>query len=297
MPREQEEHHARHYRGTFIPVEILDLFETGEVSARAIMLLIIVDSFTRNRKGCFASNEYLRKKLGVDSTRTVRSLISDLKDKGLLKCKMRNNNQRLLRTCLEKQVPFADTCRSEGEEENFQGGGRKFPGGRKKISRGEEENFHHNKEEYRKRNTKEGYSSAAPCGEAGESNQKKKKTRKKKEPSDFDVRAAELLRKIVNRAGGIQGESRLNMRNWEDHFRKLRELDKRPEKDIKKLLQWYKVGINDRYTPRVLTGEMFRKRFVDLWIAMNRDLSKHKQSSTMDEVRKLIQEEDRKHGK
>lgn len=92
-----------------------------ELTDKQKLLYCLISSLCAEKGYCRAKNEYMAEKLWT-TTRTIREHVSELEEKWFITVELKNNNERFIRL-------------AEGEEENFQGGGRKFPGG-------EEENFH-----------------------------------------------------------------------------------------------------------------------------------------------------------
>ena len=92
-----------------------------ELSDKQKLLYCLISSLCAEKGYCRATNEYIAEKLWA-TTRTIREHVSELQEKWFITVELKNNNERFIRL-------------SEGEEENFQGGGKNLP-------RGEEENFH-----------------------------------------------------------------------------------------------------------------------------------------------------------
>lgn len=81
------EHHENQFTGWWTPAEIVVLFQTGKINAKELILLNTIDGLvkrTGGHVGCYASNGYLAKIVHVKDERTVRRMISKLKDMGLL---------------------------------------------------------------------------------------------------------------------------------------------------------------------------------------------------------------------
>jgi hypothetical protein len=101
-----------HYRGTFLPVELVRLYEDGTLNAEEIMLLTKIDALQDPEKGCWASNEYLgawwRK-----SGRWVRETVSKFEKLGLVEVTQFGDGKRSIRTESRRNKT------SRGVEENF----------------------------------------------------------------------------------------------------------------------------------------------------------------------------------
>lgn len=63
---EEQEHHELYARYISIPVTVLRLLRSKEVSPREALLLGLIDGFCNHSRGqaCFASNKYLAESLG-----------------------------------------------------------------------------------------------------------------------------------------------------------------------------------------------------------------------------------------
>ena len=82
------------FSGVFIPREVL-LDE--DISASGKIIFAIIQSLD-NDKGCFASNDYIGKMLGLSES-SVRSSISDLERKNYIIRSIDENGNRTIRTC------------------------------------------------------------------------------------------------------------------------------------------------------------------------------------------------------
>lgn len=100
----ETEHHKKQFRGCWIPAEIIDLLQDGELSCQEIVLLAMIDSLVTPERGCYASNNYLGKILGVSATRTSQ-IISGLIDKGLVIKVSFDGRRRHLETIWSKIDP------------------------------------------------------------------------------------------------------------------------------------------------------------------------------------------------
>lgn len=79
-----EEQHEYQFRGCWFPPVLMDMIADKKVSLPGAVLLMLVDSLCRHGgKDCWASNEYLGKRLGLSGER-VRKIISELRKSGLL---------------------------------------------------------------------------------------------------------------------------------------------------------------------------------------------------------------------
>lgn len=109
------------FTGVWIPKEV---FQHPNLSPTAKFVYGIVDSLD-NEDGCYASNGYLARSLGL-AERQIRNLLKELDDLKLI-VRADHNGQRIIRT-VEKVALQSILAVSEG--------GNKLPRGRQKIARG-----------------------------------------------------------------------------------------------------------------------------------------------------------------
>jgi len=94
--------HNKQFRGWFTPVDVINLFEDEKITLKEMYLLSLIDSLVSAKgEGCFASNEYLGKKLhlGVDR---IQRMISNLKGLGLVKQVKFDGRKRYLETVFSR---------------------------------------------------------------------------------------------------------------------------------------------------------------------------------------------------
>lgn len=115
------------FTGVWIPAAI---FQTKTISITAKVVYGVLESLD-NEGGCFASNAYLSKHLGLEE-RQVRNLLADLEAAGLITRKEDPNGRRIIRTiervAVTKALCDGQVTRSEG--------GNKLPRGRQEIAVG-----------------------------------------------------------------------------------------------------------------------------------------------------------------
>ena len=109
------------FTGVWIPKEV---FQIATLSPTAKFVYGIVDSLD-NEEGCYASNGYLARSLGL-AERQIRNLLKELDDLKLI-VRADHNGQRIIRT-VEKVALCSVLAVSVG--------GNKLPRGRQKIARG-----------------------------------------------------------------------------------------------------------------------------------------------------------------
>ena len=83
----------------------------------------------------------------------------------------------------------------------------------------------------------------------------------KKQPSEWDIRAACELEKAISSHIKINGRS--VVATWSEQFRLMREYDKIPKKDIRDTIQWYATHIGQPYIPEAFSAQSFRRKFKD----------------------------------
>jgi len=114
------------FTGVWIPAGV---FQTTTISITAKVVYGVVDSLD-NDDGCFASNAYLSKHLGLGE-RQLRNLLKELEDARLI-TRVEQDGRRIIRTvekvALQNALTNGQVTRSEG--------GKILPRGRKEIAVG-----------------------------------------------------------------------------------------------------------------------------------------------------------------
>ena len=77
------EHHNRQFRGTFAAAPLHDFVEKGIIKPAHGWLVMVIDSLCQNGKGCYASNEYLGKKMHLSAPQ-IKKMLAKLEKVGLL---------------------------------------------------------------------------------------------------------------------------------------------------------------------------------------------------------------------
>ena len=115
------------FTGVWIPASI---FQTPTISITAKVVYGVLESLD-NEGGCFASNAYLSKHLGLE-VRSVQLILADLEVAGLIKRSEDPNGRRIIRTiervAVTKALADGQVTRSEGCNK-LQGGMQKTTGG------------------------------------------------------------------------------------------------------------------------------------------------------------------------
>lgn len=85
-----------HYRGTFLPVELMRLYESGTLNGEEVLLLAKIDALQDPKAGgCWASNQYLGKWWGK-SDRWVSSSVTKFQELKLVEVTQLGNGKRII---------------------------------------------------------------------------------------------------------------------------------------------------------------------------------------------------------
>ena len=111
------------FTGVWIPAGV---FQTTTVSLTAKVVYGVVDALD-NEDGCFASNAYLSRHLGL-SVRQLQAILADLEGANLV-TRVEEGGRRVIRTvekvALQRALADGQKTRSEGDAENRMGGVKK----------------------------------------------------------------------------------------------------------------------------------------------------------------------------
>lgn len=132
------------FTGVWIPAGV---FQTTTISITAKVVYGVVDSLD-NDEGCFASNAYLSKHLGLGE-RQLRNLLKELEDACLI-TRIEQDGRRIIRTvekvALQNALANGQVTRSEGgnklprgRQEIAVGGGKKLPTYNKEDNKGDKD--------------------------------------------------------------------------------------------------------------------------------------------------------------
>lgn len=115
------------FTGVWIPAGV---FQTQTISLTAKVVYGVVDALD-NEEGCFASNAYLSRHLGL-SVRQLQAILSELEEAKLIR-RVACEGHRVIRTvekvALQDALASTQVTRSEGDAENRMGGVKKTAGG------------------------------------------------------------------------------------------------------------------------------------------------------------------------
>lgn len=244
----------KYFRGTLMRPEILDLVESGELSCKEAVLLMIIDSLVEHGgQDCYASNEYLGKRIQTNE-RTVRRMISHLKKLGLLIQTGFTGKRRFLATAWSHSVvPRPDKTYKTGQN----------------CPSSPDKTVLHNSPPTGdlKDNTIAPHGGGAKRG---------LETSKKKERHPRWIKYATTLKDSISKVRNLNGN--LKLQSWAEAFRKIHEVDKIPNSKIRSLLKWYCSQVergdliqdNSGYLPIAYSGKAFREKFERIEAAMHR---------------------------
>jgi hypothetical protein len=115
------------FTGVWIPAGV---FQTQTISLTAKVVYGVVDALD-NEEGCFASNAYLSRHLGL-SVRQLQAILSELEEAKLIR-RVACEGHRVIRTvekvALQDALASTQVTRSEGDAENRMWGVKKTAGG------------------------------------------------------------------------------------------------------------------------------------------------------------------------
>ena len=269
---------------------IMEEVAGGTVNHADILLLAIIDSLSKTKQGCFASNEYLAKILNV-SQRSVGEYISRFKKTGIVEQIRFDGKRRYLKTkwtsiaksceadkdisiaksCeADKDISIAKSCEADSQDYVDQPHRITYP--------------HHYINKAIIKNTlsvsrkldDDTTFDVAP--KTLKPTAKSEATLGLQEPHElstrFVSRATTELEKAVRKLPPRQtGIIKARPSTWGRHIQLLHTKDKISQETIKTVLQWYCAHIADEFTPHAYSGEAFRKKFDKIEDQMKRIFS------------------------
>ncbi len=246
---DSEEEHELSFRGLWMPEVIIRSFLAEKINASEAMLLAIIDGFSKNGK-CWASNNYLARRMNLDE-RHLRRMLTSLCQLNLLEKIQTTGGQRFLRTicgvnkvgdtseatCTDTPRTLRPTCTDTPRTlrptctdtpRTLAPGGEGICAPQDIKTRG-----------------KEKISVASFDGEQKLTKEEKLAVLLKEGLSA----AKKLTRKVV-------------IKNWAAEFRKL--LSENPElnsKEIAALISWHTKNINAEFMPQAFSAATFVEKF------------------------------------
>ncbi len=275
----ENESHEKQFKGWFIPVHVVELFESKIINAKELILLATIDGLSRLGQGCFASNKYLGDKVGISESRS-RAMISHMKELKLIQQIKFDGRHRWLETywskhpngskqadCLKVSRQPAQKqagCLSKSRQSETTPNSDQTP--TKQGKNRDSKSLY--KKDIRKDIGKDSMSGPkSPDDDSFNSVPKKKKSK----PTAWDQRAASELAKVVGSHIKINCNAKLSV--WANQFRIMREIDEVPKSVIKNTIKWYKENIGGEYIPEAFSARAFREKYKDgkFTSAMGRD--------------------------
>ena len=276
------EESREHFRGWWIPIEIVRLMRSGEIKPSELILLATIDSLVSETKGCFAQNETLAEMTGL-SVRTVIDMIQNLESKGLVIRVGFDGKARYLETkwsrivfdkinypWLKDRVRSAEIASQECR--NCSPQVQKLQGDQRDNKRGQQErdvspsiNGHSN-----------GHSGFELPGE---------------EPKEKSYwrKSAELLCQHLLEKRQLMREPHLD--KWAESFR-LFIVNGLIEKDrFDNALKWYVKHIGEEFIPRARSADTFCEKFIQIEDQMNMKIEKEPEEYKEPVSRQCSQEE------
>ena len=219
------------FTGIFIPVEILEM---DDLSPNEVILLSWIAALSSNEKGaCFASNEYLSKKLKVKEN-TIAKSISNLRKKGLIEDVSFDGRVRLMRSLHYRK---ADEIQTKKTIQTRVGKKSNPP-----LEKNPSPQYIDIKEERKEREV-----TASPCPS----------------PSAQDV-CSFLLEKIIEFCPSFKKPR--DLKKWGLEIDRMLRIDKRSVEEIKAVITW--AFANDFWRKTISSPSGLRKNFNTILMQM-----------------------------
>ena len=236
--------HTKQFRGYFIPVDVVNLFEDKKINLKEMFLLSLIDSLVSAKgEGCFASNEYLGNKLQLGGDR-IKRMISNLKKLGLIKQVKFDGRKRYLETVFSRII---STETELGVTEQM---GENEPIGRGEfaLSNGVNETLIVNK--------------CNSLAERVSSKKKKERSARVQEPTilsddnEFDRKQAAMLRSVLIRYNSdlvapSPPRRPVTLETLRKSITRLRMERNVPKSQIENMLLWLEKHFDDQFTPSI----------------------------------------------
>jgi len=269
------EYHEPQFRGCWIPYYVLELFEEGEINAKEMVLLTIIDSLSKGQEGCFATNAYLGERTKVSEGQAHR-MVSHLKKLGLLKQTKFDGRRRWLipsygqDTRGDTKGDTTEESTSDRVSKNADAGSTKMRRqGKQKCGGRVSKNAYHNNKVYKpslpvKENISTYGKNIASQGSQCVNKKKKSKPSKKSLglPKTFERVAAAELRSILfendsdltwqaYKPDRRLGRRKPDLDDLAKIFVKLRVERNVPIDVIDDTLEWLRMNWGKKYVPRI----------------------------------------------
>ena len=261
------EKHKKQFTGIWTPAKIWTLMEDGILTSSEKDLLSIIDILIdrKNNIGCFASNDYLGKKLNLTPNR-ISIMISKLKKMGLIEQIAFDGRQRFLTTCYSCINDFLH----EKEESDFDSSQRQsLTGNKGRVCVQKEKPFTYNDSKDNILSEQVGESEISSLLDVI----KKPKTKQKKDPKNpRSIKLATMLAESISRIRKVNARS--NISKWIQSFDLMMSKDEIKYTRIKKVMIWYGNHLDDEFVPIAHSGTTFRQKFLRIEMAMGREVNK-----------------------
>lgn len=259
-------------RGWWIPIEIVDLFQSGKIKSLEMALLATVDSLVSENKGCFASNARLGAMLRVSGDR-VSKMITKLKRIGLV-----------IQVAYNGRIRHLETCWSRIDWDKASKGLKKLAENQSRtncpVRVGENAESDTEKKPTRNRVDKlinkrgVGGQPKLPSSPSTSFFQNGKRPKSKKPNphiSAFDRKAASKLKEVLVLYD--TGLARAKLETLATQICRLRTKKKVSANRIKSAVLWLKEHYQDEYTPRLYKVNDIDTKFLRIEDAMDRSES------------------------
>jgi len=224
-----------------LPRAVVTALFQGKINMLELRIYAIIQNLSRGESGCFVGNDRMAEWCGVDDGKTISKAITRLKRMGFVIQTRFDGRKRFMRAVGADPKDGADYAKSATSE---------VAKSATHISN----------------TVKQGGATHTPMD-------KKTFGLVKDHPINaFDGTMAYLLEKAVRtlppRTTGIASA---RTKAWPEQFRILRKSQN--EDAIRRTMSWYTTNIGKRFVPLAFSGESFRKKFVAIQRAANRDVS------------------------
>lgn len=243
----------RNFKGIWIPAEI---WLSKELTMQEKLFLVEIDSLSKTKKGCYASNSYFAEFFNISKPRCTQ-IIKSLEEKKVVKIKLKIEG---------KQIKKRSINISSKGVVNILNRGSKFSKQGSKFSKGIFTKVNKNSIEDNKKSI-----SLSPPSENDSD--------KLINTSNKYFKLASKLSDIIQTVRSVK-HTKTILNQWASEFKKLETLDGVPIERQKIVLEWYSSSIGGEYIPVAHSGASFRKKFSNLEAAIKRENYHNKPKSS-----------------
>lgn len=251
------------FTGLFIPAEI---WEIEGLTLMEINLLAWIDAlYCKEHGGCFASNEYLAKQMKGIKENTIAKSITKLRGMGLIEDVSFNGRQRVIRATIGRSIDQHQS-KSALDLNPTQGWIKIQPSIGKKSNPKDPVLIYYNKED-----RKEYMSDMPPPNPTSASPSLDSAT-----PCGLTIFFFDKLKEINPKIKPP------NWKKWDDCMRRILVTDKRPEDEVKQVIEYIAIQHNESdrdftWSQAVQSPEKLRKHYAAIWLEMNKKRKETKQ--------------------